>query len=46
MKKNLRIKHLWIYLFLLGTVFVIIYTMIFDVKLDMNGDNAHYLNLN
>ncbi|MEA4917932.1 hypothetical protein [Proteiniphilum sp.] len=39
MKKNL------IYLLILGLLFTIIYSMIFDVKLDLNGDNAQYLNL-
>lgn len=34
-----------IYVLILGVLFTIIYTMIFDAKLDLNGDNAHYLNL-
>lgn len=38
-------KNNWIYVLILGVLFTIIYSMIFDVKLDLNGDNAHYLNL-
>ncbi len=34
-----------IYILILGVLFGIIYSMIFDVKLDLNGDNAQYLNL-
>lgn len=34
-----------IYILILGILFTVIYTMIFDAKLDLNGDNAHYLTL-
>lgn len=38
-------KHNWIYLLIFSLFFTVIYTTIFDTKLDLNGDNAHYLNL-
>ncbi|WP_298648716.1 glycosyltransferase family 39 protein [uncultured Proteiniphilum sp.] len=38
-------KNNWIYVLIVGVLFTLIYTMIFDAKLDLNGDNAHYLTL-
>lgn len=38
-------RNNWIYVLILGVLFIIIYTVIFDTKLDLNGDNAHYLTL-
>lgn len=38
-------KRNYIFLLILAVVFAFVYTQIFDSKIDLNGDNAHYLQL-
>ena len=38
-------KHNYLFLLILTVVFAIVYVRIFDPKLDLNGDNARYIQL-
>ncbi len=38
-------KRNWVYLTIFAVFFTIVYSMIFDAKLDLNGDNCHYMSL-